>query len=208
VNWLNTSTGSVPAYKFDSGGSFQLWQPLDPGYDASNLYRNSLTNYFLPSENEWHKAAYYNPIAGIYYDYPTGSDAVPDGIDSLGDPNFEAVFFDGAVNPGPNIVSNVGLLSSYGIAGQAGNVAEWVETAVNFTNDIPTESRIFRGGSWGDGPNLLAAWNVNGIDPSNRAFYRGFRVATNVPEPAFIQMAGAALSVFLAIEEIKGVRTI
>src|SRR5690349_21624657 len=58
VNWLNTSTGSVPAYKFDAGGNFQLWQPLDPGYDATNLYRNKLATYFLPSVDEWHKAAY------------------------------------------------------------------------------------------------------------------------------------------------------
>jgi hypothetical protein len=49
VNWLNTSTGSVPAYKFDSGGTFQLWQPSDAGYDSTNLYRNKLATYFLPS---------------------------------------------------------------------------------------------------------------------------------------------------------------
>ena len=86
VNWLNTSTGTVPAYKFDAGGNFQFWQPTDPGYDANNLYRNRLAKYFLPSVNEWHKAAYYDPVAGVYYDYPTGSDSVPDGIDFVGDP--------------------------------------------------------------------------------------------------------------------------
>ena len=32
----------------------------DPGYDPTNLYRNSLAKYFLPSLNEWHKAAYYD----------------------------------------------------------------------------------------------------------------------------------------------------
>ncbi len=42
VNWLNTSTGSVPAYKFDDLGAFQLWQPGDAGYDPNYLYRNSL----------------------------------------------------------------------------------------------------------------------------------------------------------------------
>jgi hypothetical protein len=49
VNWLNTSTGSTPAYKFDAGGAFQLWQPSDPGYDPTNLYRNKRAKYFLPS---------------------------------------------------------------------------------------------------------------------------------------------------------------
>ncbi len=31
VNWLNTSSGSTPAYKFDSAGNFQLWAAGDPG---------------------------------------------------------------------------------------------------------------------------------------------------------------------------------
>src|SRR5262249_10544749 len=38
VNWLNTSRGSVPAYKFDGSGNFQLWTPSDAGYDPANLY--------------------------------------------------------------------------------------------------------------------------------------------------------------------------
>ena len=48
VNWLNTSTGNMPAYKFN-GGSFELWTPADPGYDPNNLYRNNLAPYFLPA---------------------------------------------------------------------------------------------------------------------------------------------------------------
>ena len=67
VNWLNTSTGSVPAYKFDGSGNFQLWQSTDAGYDSTNLYRNKLAKYVLPTVHEWHKAAYYDPSAGIYY---------------------------------------------------------------------------------------------------------------------------------------------
>lgn len=51
----------------------------DPGYDASNQYRNSLAKYVLPSFNEWYKAAYYDPNkpAGGYWIYPTGSDTAP-----------------------------------------------------------------------------------------------------------------------------------
>lgn len=53
VNWLNTSTGNVPAYKFDPNGVFQLWDPNDAGYNANNRYRNNLTKYVLPSADEW-----------------------------------------------------------------------------------------------------------------------------------------------------------
>ena len=69
VNWLNTSSGFSPAYNFTlqpgAGGytgneNLVLWTPIDTGYDASNLYRNANAHYFLPSENEWYKAAYYS----------------------------------------------------------------------------------------------------------------------------------------------------
>ena len=98
VNWLNTSSGSTPAYKFalqpgaagyNANAGIQLWIPSDAGYNPNNLYHNSLAHYVLPSVNEWYKAAYYNPTSGVYYDYPTGSNSVPDGIDVPGDLNFE-----------------------------------------------------------------------------------------------------------------------
>ena len=148
VNWLNTSTGGVPAYKFDSGGNYQLWTPIDPGYNSNNLFRNSLAKYFLPTLSEWHKAAYYDPNTGTYYDYPTGSDTVPAGIDFPGDPQFAAVFYDGGLSTGPNAITNVGLASQYGTFGQGGNVEEWEESAGDRVNDSANESRGIRGGGW------------------------------------------------------------
>ena len=142
VNWLNTSTNSVPAYKFDASGDFQLWLPTDPGYNANNLYRNRLARYFLPSVDEWHKAAYYDPVAGHYYDYPTGSDSVPDGIDFVGDTEFDAVFDDGGFNPDPHDIVNVGITSPYGTFAQGGNVSEWQETAFDRGNASPNAQRL------------------------------------------------------------------
>jgi len=57
VNWLNTDSGSTPAYKFN-GSTFELWQSGDVGFNPNNLYRNSNARYFLPSADEWYKAAY------------------------------------------------------------------------------------------------------------------------------------------------------
>jgi formylglycine-generating enzyme len=184
VNWLNTSTGATPAYKFDAGGNFQLWAPSDPGYDARNLYRNKLATYFLPSTNEWHKAAYYDAVADLYYDYPTGSDSVPDGIDFAGDTGFDAVFFDGAANPNPNDVFNVGIASPTGAFGLGGNVFEWDETAFDRTNDSPNEQRRASGGSWQTQDFVFEASNtLGGTTPSFQGHSVGFRVAY-VPEPA------------------------
>jgi hypothetical protein len=61
VNWLNTSKGFQPAYNLNWSGSnwsMALWTATDAGYDANNLYRNSLAKYFLLSENEFNQADY------------------------------------------------------------------------------------------------------------------------------------------------------
>jgi hypothetical protein len=195
VNWLNTSKGFMPAYKFDVSGNFQLWQPIDQGYDGTNLYRNRLARYFLPSVNEWHKAAYYDPVAGHYWDYPTGGDAVPDGIDFVGDLNFDAVFFDGGNQLGPNEIKQVGILSPYGTAGQGGNVEEWEETAFDRLNDMPNEQRRTPGGNWGTIDTVLNASNtLIGVSPGVEGFFFvGFRVASVIPEPSSLTLLGAGL---------------
>ena len=197
VNWLNTSSGSVPAYKFDGSGNFQLWAPGDVGYDSNNLYRNTLAQYFLPSQHEWHKAAYYDPSSNTYHTYPTGTDSVPDGIDVPGDPIFDAVFYDGGLNPGPNMVANVGLPSTYGTFGQSGNVADWIETAADWNNNGPTKSRIVGGGDWVDGPTLMAAWNSPNNAPWDEQFWIGLRVITVVPEPSGVFWSAAFGAVFV-----------
>ena len=80
INWLNTTKGYSAAYKFTDNsptGSISLWAPSDPGYDSSNLFRNSLARFFLPSLDEWHKAAYFNPVTREYFSYATGSNSAP-----------------------------------------------------------------------------------------------------------------------------------
>jgi hypothetical protein len=198
VNWLNTSTGSTPAYKFDGAGNFQLWTPSDPGHDPANLYRNRFSRYFLPSLNEWHKAAYYDPRADVYYDYPTGSDNIPDGIDFVGDPTFDAVFFDGAVNAGPNDMMNVGVLSRYGTAGQGGNVEEWEETAFDRINDIAGKHRSDNGGTWQTAAVVLSAAHTGiGVAPIFEGAFLGFRVASVIPEPTGIVLLTIGVLIFL-----------
>jgi hypothetical protein len=192
----------MPAYKF-VGNNFELWESGDPGFDPNNLFRNRRARYFLPSIHEWHKAAYYDPIAGVYYDYPTGSDSVPDGIDFVGDPEFDAVFYDGGLNADPNVITNAGLLSPYDTAGQGGNVDEWLETAADRINNTTPEQRIRAGGAWGDGPNLLAAWNPSSAIPTRERLYSGFRIATVVPEPNSIFVAVGSIAALFVLASRK-----
>lgn len=195
VNWLNTSTGHNIAYKFarqpgDAGYDprfpNELWTPGDPGYNPNNLFRNSLAKYFLPSDDEWYKAAYYDPNAGVYYDFPTGSDSVPDGIDFAGDTAFDAVFQDSRYFPTPtqpNDITDVGVLSPYGTAGQGGNVEEWEETARYVVNRNTYDDRRVRGGIYFDTPYHLSSNFLGILPPLVEGNSLGFRIAAAAPIP-------------------------
>jgi hypothetical protein len=178
VNWLNTSTGGTAAYKF-SGSTFQLWSSTDAGYNANNLFRNSLAKYWLPSSNEWYKGAY-GKADGSWSNFPNGTDIAPTAVAGGTDAN-TAVFYG---QSGPADITSAGGLSAYGTMGQGGNVWEWMETAYDGINNIAGESRELRGGSWEDISLGLDASFRYDYYPANENFYSlGFRVA-GVPEPS------------------------
>jgi hypothetical protein len=182
VNWLNVSRGSSSAYKFDAAGAFQLWSPSDAGYDANNLFRNKLAKYFLPSADEWYKAAYYDPSAGVYWDYPTGSNSPPIPTSSGTTPG-TAVVNQGLL--GPADITQAGGLSPFGTMAQGGNVNEKFESALDFVNDTRDEFRAGGGGNWDAFPSGLQAEliGLGGTPPSGEGPGGGFRVASVIPEP-------------------------
>ncbi|MGK0185181.1 MAG: sulfatase modifying factor 1 [Verrucomicrobiales bacterium] len=162
VNWLNTSNGFQPAYNFATqpgGGGYDpnenlaLWGSGDAWQlGGENLFRHKDAHYFLPSEDEWYKAAYYDGNTSTYFDYATGSDTAPAQTFG-GTVAGTAVYWPLAeLNspPGPADITNAGGLSPYGTMAQNGNVWEWAESGFNAPNDSAAESRVLRGGFWGD----------------------------------------------------------
>jgi sulfatase modifying factor 1 len=209
VNWLNISQGYSPAYKFDiqpgqpgysALANITLWQASDPGYNAANLFRNSQAKFFLPSMDEWYKAAFYDPKkdggTGGYWNFATGSDTLPttviDGTDGTA-PN--TAVWDQTLSEGPADIMNAGGLSSYGVMAMAGNVWEWEETELDLVNDNPSTWRGVRGGNWTSlSHELPATYRITDLPRGSYADYNflGFRVAS-VPEPssAALLMLGA-----------------
>ncbi len=179
VNWLNVSTGHQPAYNL-SGASLTLWPSADawqPG--GENLYRHKDAYYFLPSENEWYKAAYYDGGLGVYYDFPTGSDSAPTAVAS--GTGAETAVFDN--QSGPADITSAGELSPYGTMGQGGNVWEWMESAFDLITDSGSEARGWRGGWWYFPSDYPGSSNRGAAgEPENWGLTCGFRVAA-VPEP-------------------------
>jgi formylglycine-generating enzyme required for sulfatase activity len=192
VNWLNTSTGKQAAYNLTWSGSawsMSLWSSTDAWkLGGTNLYRHKNAHYFLPSENEWYKAAYYNPAGSNYFLYPTASSTVPTAVS--GGTNAGTAVYN---NNGIAVVSDAGGLSSYGTMAQGGNLWDRIETAFDGENSSPTEGRVIRGGGPADTEASLQSSFRGFSDPSGEISGIGFRVAS-VPEPstyALLLMTGA-----------------
>ena len=202
VNWLNTEKGFAPAYKFTTAGvndNIALWtsgETLD--YDSANQFRSKRAKYFLPSMNEWYKAAFYNPSQGVYYDFANGKNTAPTAVAS-GTTDDTAVW-QRTIGQGPADVNQAGGLSPYGVMGLGGNAWEWEESTTDVLNNNGSANRGVRGGSW-----ITTSLQVNDLSSSNRLEHPtapwlnpsvsdddiGFRVASLdqeaiVPEPSMM----------------------
>ncbi|MEO2046664.1 MAG: SUMF1/EgtB/PvdO family nonheme iron enzyme, partial [Pirellulales bacterium] len=119
--------------------------------DGLSEVRNPSATYFIPSEDEWYKAAYHknDGATGNYFDYPTSSDNGPGNVLIDPDPGNGANFHSGSGYTHESEVywrSEVGdfenSVSPYGTFDQGGNVWEWNEEV------FEGESRGLRGGAF------------------------------------------------------------
>ena len=126
--------------------------------NSTNPNTGAAPTFFVPTENEWYKAAYYSPIKGGvgspgYWSFATQSNSAPGN--QVGGTANQANYVTGSgfsVTQSPtssasqNYLSDVGAFSGsasyYGTFDQSGNVAQW--------NDLSGAGNIkgFRGGSW------------------------------------------------------------
>ena len=58
ANWVNNGQGSADT----ETGAYTLLGGTAVPSNATTVTRNSGATWFLPSENEWYKAAYYDPL--------------------------------------------------------------------------------------------------------------------------------------------------
>lgn len=196
VNWLNTSKGYQAAYDLSWSGSawtIGLWTSAQAWQlGGENRFRHKDAYYFLPSFDEWYKAAYHknDGVTANYWDYATASNTLPTAVSS-GTAAGTVVW----KRSSPAGVDSAGGLSAYGIMGMNGNIAEWTESAVDGTNDLPGES-IFRSfGNFYTTSNTNLVLNV-GESPLTGSQYIGFRVAS-IPEPSAALLVVSGLAAFI-----------
>ena len=198
-NWLQngqrtgsegTATTEMGAYTLNGAVTYSALMAIT---------RNTGATYVIPSENEWYKAAYYDPTldggAGGYWSYPTKSNTAPINILSPTGTN-NANFWDyyGTGNGGytdpTNYLTPVGAFAAspgpYGTYDMGGDLFQWNEAS------IESGYRGLRGGNWCYSSNILAS-SVSYEGTSTGEYNAiGFRVASlPVPEPGGIALVVA-----------------
>lgn len=181
ANWIQNGEGNGDT----ETGAYLLLGGTETPSNASTVERNFDAEVVVPTQDEWFKAAYYDPIATVYYDYPTSTDTPPDCGSPTSDPNHASCGIAQVTETG----AYPGSPSPYGTFDQGGNMAEWNE------DKFSGGRRAVRGGSWTGLITPLKASSVGSITPSIATDDRGFRLALiiPVPEPGSQTLAVAAL---------------
>jgi len=186
-NWMQNGQG---------GGSTETGAYTLNGAMAGIILKNSNATVWIPSENEWYKAAYYDPTKGgsNYWLYPTRSDTLAGNTIGVA---HSANCWNGSYATNPAGLTDVGAYgansaSHYGTNDQGGNVWQWNDAA--FSNS----SRGLRGGSWANsGPNLASSDRTYtypyGDSASDENSDFGFRVVS-VAAPSAATLPASAIS--------------
>lgn len=213
-NWLhngaqNYLTSDSSASAPQNSGAYTLGTATSGTVPA----RNSGATYWIPTENEWYKAAFFNPTlnsgSGGYRFYGNGFQSAINpvtasvtGVGSAGPSgNFANFFFSGTAanwngTTGGNVttVGTNGAANYYEAFDMSGNVWEWNDK----TGLQVGTTRGLRGGSmFNNDRNDLSNIGVRTPDSAQENSNTGFRLVT-VPEPSTMLMGTGLLAALAA----------
>ena len=131
---LGTTEGDATVGAYDTT-RFPMPDDDEVRRDMLPARRNPGARYFLPTEDEWFKAAYFDPTREgdrPYWDYPIRSDEAPNNVYPPGDARSVNYVVDHFCVGMPFVLTPVGAFpaarSYFGTHDQGGNVWEWTES--------------------------------------------------------------------------------
>lgn len=219
VTWFNAARFANWIHNGQGSGSTETGAYTLNGATSGVFARNSGARAWLPSENEWYKAAYHKGASGGYWRYATQSDNSPGNVIGTlpNQANHKVLGY--AVGQSSNYSSTLNYLtdagafsgsaSPYGTFDQNGSVAEFTDTAVSST------FVVYRGGQWSGSP---VSKNDRYTGPTNSGGWPewGFRMAglyEAVPAvattlaPSSLTSSAAVLSGSVNANGIEGIVT-
>ena len=191
ANWLNNGQGNGDT----ETGAYTLG-PLGAGgvpIEATSITRNPNAVVFLPSDNEWYKAAYYNPATNSYFTYGTGSNMPPIAAGPSNLPN--SANYNSVVNALTDVGAYSGTSSPYHAYDMVGNVWQWEEDEHYHSDGF----RGYRGGAlFTSTTDEFGSGYMVATREANEGYGIGFQLAS-IPEPSTLILAafgGIALLVW------------
>jgi len=176
--------------------------------------RNANATVFLPSADEWTKAAFYDANSGTYALWPTGQNSTPTGTTPTTGENV-ANFAQGISGEVQVTGSYTDTVSTYGLWDMLGNVGEMSDTSSINTAQIQAGNGttwVPFGGSYATratGLNSIDQWNSSHLITSAEMRATtianstlGFRVAA-VPEPGNMVAAAMGVGGLIALQFVK-----
>jgi sulfatase modifying factor 1 len=206
----------------------------DGAYDLSvssaEIVRSPGAHWFLPTHDEWYKAAYYDPSDPLadaggtpdYWFYPTRSDSQPTqaSADGMGD----------VTNPGSNVanhsqgadwndengnvttVGGCGATSPWGLFDVGGNINELTETLGNPipanppAQPDPLPTRTIRGGDFANSGFLMAS--PDGLSADLNMLAEGANIGMRVASLELWEDLGFALAGTSGEPHLQGLGTL
>lgn len=191
ANWMNNGQGAgdteTGAYTLGTLGAGGI--PIN----GDSIMRNPGATVFLPSEDEWYKAAYYDtrttaqggpPSDSHYWIFPTSSDTVPTATVPTATPN--SANYNNVVINLTDVGAYTGTTSPSGAFDMGGNVWQWNEALIP---DLPF--RGLGGGSFVNDFITLRSFSRGRNTPTDEGLI-GFRLAS-IPEPSGLVLAALGL---------------
>jgi formylglycine-generating enzyme required for sulfatase activity len=179
ANWLQNGQ---PTNLGEAAGSTEAGAYMLNGATSESalmaIGRNAGATYFIPSENEWYKAAYFNPSNGTYWTYPTQSNSTPSNMLSATGTN-NGNFWNSSYTDPTNDLTPVGAFAGspgpFGTYDMGGDLFQWNEA--NYDNE--NLYRGLRGGGWFISSSFVASSGRYYYgSPTGEFYYVGFRVAS------------------------------
>lgn len=203
MNWLHNEMPNDPRSTNNGAYDTSQWGFNGDGWYIDSMEHLSDARFWMPTEDEWYKAAYYDPDKfgpgqPGYWRYPTMHDEEPDTWNQDGaDPYNSAIYGTAFSRP----VGTVPLtMSPWGAWDMAGNAREYIPA---WQTDFGDPSGIFyvtRGSKWSAGPSFddkrkrgIVSAPFGDLTDWDR---ESFRIATTIPAPGGlgVLLAGTVLS--------------